>query len=162
LHARRLVPARKTAGYNGRPALLAQLVEHLHGKEGVSGSSPEEGLTNAGSPLRSLPTNKPFVRVVLGVASILALPAIAMLITDEVVWSLADFVLAGALLTVIAAGLELSARKAGSLALATGIAVLGVAAGLLGEADDAPGLVLLGLLLIATAFALGVRRAAGR
>ena len=25
------------------PALLAQLVEHLHGKEGVSGSSPEEG-----------------------------------------------------------------------------------------------------------------------
>src|SRR5262245_35191904 len=26
------------------PALLAQLVEHLHGKEGVSGSSPEEGL----------------------------------------------------------------------------------------------------------------------
>ena len=27
-------------------ALLAQLVEHLHGKEGVSGSSPEEGLKN--------------------------------------------------------------------------------------------------------------------
>jgi hypothetical protein len=26
-------------------ALLAQLVEHLHGKEGVSGSSPEEGFT---------------------------------------------------------------------------------------------------------------------
>ena len=28
----------------GAPALLAQLVEHLHGKEGVYGSSPEEGL----------------------------------------------------------------------------------------------------------------------
>ena len=27
-----------------RPALLAQLVEHFHGKEGVSGSSPKEGL----------------------------------------------------------------------------------------------------------------------
>src|SRR5579864_2487569 len=26
-----------------RPALLAQLVEHLHGKEGVDGSSPSEG-----------------------------------------------------------------------------------------------------------------------
>jgi hypothetical protein len=25
-------------------ALLAQLVEHLHGKEGVDGSSPSEGL----------------------------------------------------------------------------------------------------------------------
>ena len=27
----------------GAPALLAQLVEHLHGKEGVDGSSPSEG-----------------------------------------------------------------------------------------------------------------------
>jgi hypothetical protein len=27
----------------GRLALLAQLVEHLHGKEGVDGSSPSEG-----------------------------------------------------------------------------------------------------------------------
>ena len=27
----------------GRPALLAQSVEHLHGKEGVDGSSPSEG-----------------------------------------------------------------------------------------------------------------------
>ena len=28
---------------SGRIALLAQLVEHLHGKEGVDGSSPSEG-----------------------------------------------------------------------------------------------------------------------
>src|SRR3954447_6746836 len=28
-------------------ALLAQLVEHLHGKEGVDGSSPSEGFTKA-------------------------------------------------------------------------------------------------------------------
>jgi hypothetical protein len=27
----------------GARALLAQLVEHLHGKEGVDGSSPSEG-----------------------------------------------------------------------------------------------------------------------
>jgi hypothetical protein len=31
----------------GASALLAQLVEHLHGKEGVSGSSPEEGSAKA-------------------------------------------------------------------------------------------------------------------
>src|SRR6187455_2215528 len=40
-------PARRNTGggrYDGSAALLAQLVEHLHGKEGVSGSSPEEGL----------------------------------------------------------------------------------------------------------------------
>jgi hypothetical protein len=30
----------------GSSALLAQLVEHLHGKEGVSGSSPEEGFAS--------------------------------------------------------------------------------------------------------------------
>src|SRR5918992_4842172 len=37
--------ARRTpeSGYPKALALLAQLVEHLHGKEGVSGSSPEEG-----------------------------------------------------------------------------------------------------------------------
>jgi hypothetical protein len=39
-------------------------------------------------------------------------------------------------------------RKAGNLAAALGIAGLGVAAALFGEADDAPGLVLLGGLLI--------------
>src|SRR5215211_4948092 len=41
-------------GRNGRPAplpcgthaLLAQLVEHFHGKEGVAGSSPAEGSQN--------------------------------------------------------------------------------------------------------------------
>ena len=31
-------------GYSRAVALLAQLVEHLHGKEGVDGSSPSEGL----------------------------------------------------------------------------------------------------------------------
>ena len=30
-------------------ALLAQLVEHLHGKEGVAGSSPAEGFTETAS-----------------------------------------------------------------------------------------------------------------
>jgi hypothetical protein len=99
------------------------------------------------------------VRVAVGVALILSLPAVAMQITDEVVWSPADFVLAGALLTVVALALELAARKAGNLAAATGIAAFGVAAGVFGKADDAPGLVLLGILLIAGAFALGVRRA---
>ena len=33
-------------------ALLAQLVEHLHGKEGVSGSSPEEGSVRKAPQMR--------------------------------------------------------------------------------------------------------------
>jgi hypothetical protein len=115
------------------------------------------------TPEETMKTSKPLfrsaVRVALGVALILSLPAVAMLITNEVVWSLADFVLAGVLLTVIGVAFELAVRKAGNLPAAIGIAAVGVAAAVLGEADDAPGLVLLGILLIASACALGVRRA---
>jgi hypothetical protein len=99
------------------------------------------------------------VRVALGVALILSLPFVAMQFTDEVVWSLADFVLVAILLTVVGVALELAVRKAGNLPAAIGIAALGVAAAVLGEADDAPGLVLLGILLIVSACALGVRTA---
>jgi hypothetical protein len=38
-------PTAENTTYNGQRALLAQLVEHLHGKEGVNGSSPLEGFT---------------------------------------------------------------------------------------------------------------------
>jgi hypothetical protein len=93
------------------------------------------------------------------VALILALPLVAMQITDEVVWSLADFIAAGVLLATIGVALELAVRRASNLAAALGIAALGVAAAVLGEADDAPGLVLLGILLIVSACALGVRTA---
>ena len=99
------------------------------------------------------------VRIALGVAFVLSLPLVAMLITDDVVWSLADFVVAGVLLATIGVALELAVRKAGNLAAALGIAALGVLAAVLGEADDAPGLVLLGILLIGSACALGVRTA---
>jgi hypothetical protein len=60
---------------------------------------------------------------------------------------------------VIGVALELAARRAGSLPAAFGIAAFGVAAAVFGEADDAPGLVLLGILLIASACALGARTA---
>ena len=99
------------------------------------------------------------VRVALGVAIVLSLPFVAMLFTDDVVWSLADFVAAGLLLATIGVAIELAVKKAGNLATAIGIAALGVGAAILGEADDAPGLVLLGILLIVSACALGVRRA---
>jgi peptidoglycan/LPS O-acetylase OafA/YrhL len=99
------------------------------------------------------------VRVSFAVGFVLSLPLVAMLITDDVVWSLADFVAAGIILATIGVALELAVRRAGNLAAALGIAALGVAAAVLGETDDAPGLVLLGILLIASACALGVRTA---
>ena len=99
------------------------------------------------------------IRIAFGVALILSLPLVATLFTDDVVWSLADFVVAGVLLATIGVALELAMKRAGNLAAALGIAALGVAAAVLGEADDAPGLVLLGILLIASACVLGLRPA---
>jgi hypothetical protein len=107
----------------------------------------------------SKPLHRSPVRVALGVAIVLSLPLAAMQLTDEVAWSPADFVAAGALLATVGVALELAVRKAGNLRTAIGIALLGVAAAVVGEVDDAPGLVLLGLVLIACACALGARRA---
>src|SRR3954451_24481710 len=94
---------------------------------------------------------RPGVSVAVGVALVLSLPLVAMQVIDAVVWSLADFVLAGILLTTIGMVLELAVQKAGNLAVAVGIAVVGVAAAVLGNAGDAPGLVLLGILLVLSA-----------
>src|SRR4029079_15099847 len=43
VHAVRLLRPRGALRWGPRRALLAQLVEHFHGKEGVAGSSPAEG-----------------------------------------------------------------------------------------------------------------------
>jgi hypothetical protein len=53
------------------------------------------------------------VRVALGVTFVLSLPLVAMLITDDVVWSLADFVAAGVLLATVGVALELAVRRRG-------------------------------------------------
>jgi hypothetical protein len=45
------------------------------------------------------------------------------------------------------------------LAAALGVVAIGVTAAMHGEADDAPGLALIGILLIVGAFVLGVRTA---
>jgi hypothetical protein len=124
-----------------------------HARAAAHSSTLEEAMKTSRTLYRSA------VRVALGVAFILSLPLVAMLITDDVVWSLADFAVASVLLAAIGVTLELAVRKAGSLAAAFGIAAVGVAAAMFGEADDAPGLVLLGILLIVSACALGVRTA---
>jgi hypothetical protein len=97
------------------------------------------------------------LRVALGVTFTLALPLVAMLVTDDVVWSAADFVVAGSLLAVIGVALELAVKRVGSLITAIAIAAVGVVAAIFGKADDAPGLVLLGIVLFVSACGLGVR-----
>jgi hypothetical protein len=99
------------------------------------------------------------VRVALVTAFILLLPLVAMQVTDEVDWSLADFVVAAALLGGSGLLLELAARKPRNFAYRAAATALGVAAIVLGEADDAPGLVLFGGLLIVGTVVLAVRSA---
>jgi hypothetical protein len=104
------------------------------------------------------PLYRSALRVALGVAAVLSLPLVGMQFSNDVVWSLADFVAAGVLLAAIGIALELAVQRAGSLPLAGAVAALGLAAVLFGNADDAPGLVLLGFALVAGACAIGVRR----
>jgi hypothetical protein len=103
--------------------------------------------------------NRPAVRVALATAFVLLLPLVAMQVTDEVDWGLADFVLAGALLAGSGLLLELAARKARNIAYLAAATAIGVAAIVFGEADDAPGLMLFGGLLIVGTVALAVRTA---
>lgn len=97
------------------------------------------------------------VQVALGVAVVLAVPLVAMLVTDQVNWTWADFVVAGALLTTIGVVLELAVRRVANRAAAVGVVLWGVAVAVFGNADDAPGMVLMGMLLIASGCVLGVR-----
>jgi hypothetical protein len=99
------------------------------------------------------------VRVALVTALILLAPLVAMQITDEVNWSVADFVFAGVLLGGTGLLLELAARRPGNIAYRAVAAAIGVAAVVVGEADDAPGLVLFGGLLIVGTVALAFRTA---
>ena len=104
--------------------------------------------------------SRPAVRIALATAFILLLPLVGMQITDEVDWGLADFAFAGALLGGTGFLLhELAAGKAGNIAYGAVATAIGVAAIVLGEADDAPGLVLFGGLLIVGTVALAVRTA---
>jgi hypothetical protein len=107
----------------------------------------------------SKPAHRSAVRVALVTAGVLLVPLVAMQVTDEVDWSLADFVLAAALLGGAGVLLELAVRKPGNVAYRAATTAIGAAAIGLGEADDSPGLVLFGGLLIIGAVALTLRAA---
>jgi hypothetical protein len=111
---------------------------------------------------RSNPLSRPPVRIALGVLALLAIPLVATIFGDGEGWGPFDFVLGAAVLTMIGIVLELAIRRRGTPALAVGVAALGVVAAVLGELDDAPGLVGMGVLMIAGACAMGIRSAHAR
>ena len=98
------------------------------------------------------------VRVTAFVLAVLAIPFIGTAISNEVTWSITDFVLAGILLSIIGICIEAAFRRRGNLLAAGTVASLGVAAAAIGEIDDAPGLVLLGAMMIAAGGAVVGRR----
>ncbi len=112
---------------------------------------------NATEQPKTRTVRRSVVRVALGVAVVLSLPLVAMRVTDQVDWTWADFAVAGTLLAVIGVVLELAVRRAANRATAVGVTLFGVVTAVLGNADDAPGLVLLGLLLTAGGCVLGIR-----
>ena len=103
----------------------------------------------------------PALRVTGFVVAVLAIPFVGMALSEEVEWSVADFVLAGALLTTIGVSFEAAVRRRGSVVIGGAVAALGIAAAGVGEMDDAPGLVLLGALLIAGGGAVAYRQIHG-
>lgn len=102
--------------------------------------------------------NKNIIRIALATAFILLLPLLAMQFTDEVVWDLVDFAVAGVL--VFGAGLtyELVARKAGNIAYraAVGVAVaaalllvwMNLAVGIIGNEENPANLMYIGVLAV--------------
>jgi hypothetical protein len=102
---------------------------------------------------------RPIVRIALVTAIVLLVPLVANQFTDGEGWGLGDFAFAAALLIGSGALLELAVRKPRSIALRAAAAGIGVAAIVFGEADDAPGLVLFGGLLVLGTIALSFRRA---
>jgi hypothetical protein len=98
------------------------------------------------------------IGIVLAAASILLLPLLAMQVTDEVAWDLADFAVAGALLVGTGLMYELAARKAGNIAYraAVGVALAAAfilvwlmgAVGVIGEEGDRVDLMYFGVLAV--------------
>jgi hypothetical protein len=99
------------------------------------------------------------VRVALVTTAVLLVPLVAMQFTEEVDWSLFDFAFAAVLLGGTGFLIELAVRMPSTIVYRAATTVMGLVAIVLGEADDAPGLVLFGLLLIAGTIALTVRTA---
>ena len=102
--------------------------------------------------------NKNIIRIALATAFILLLPLLAMQITDEVVWDLADFAVAGALLVGTGLMYELAARKTGNIAYRVAVGVtlaaafilvwVNLAVGLIGAEDELANLMYIGVLAV--------------
>jgi hypothetical protein len=110
---------------------------------------------------------KSIIRIALATAVILLLPLLAMQFTNEVVWGLADFAVAGVLLFGAGLTYELIARKAGHIAhrAAVGVAIaaalllvwINLAVGIIGNEGNPANLMYIGVLAVGIIGALIAR-----
>jgi len=70
--------------------------------------------------------NKALARLVLATGSILLVPLVATQLSEEVTWTLADFVVMGALLFGAGLAFILAARRVTKHRIAVGVAILSV------------------------------------
>ena len=101
------------------------------------------------------------IRIVVAAASSLLVPLLAMQFTEEVVWSLADFAVAGALLVGTGLVFRMAVRQAGDIAYraAAGVALAAAfllvflvgAVGVIGEDGDRADLMYAGVLAVGIA-----------
>ena len=101
----------------------------------------------------------PVVRAAVVTAVLLLFPLVATPTSGSWDWGVFDFVFAGAIIAGAGLLIELVVRSRGPAAYAAAAVAgtLGVAAMVAGEADDAPGLVGFGLLLLLSMVALTAR-----
>ena len=115
----------------------------------------------------SIMKNKNIIRIALATAFLLMIPAVAMQFTDEVKWSLGDFLFAGTLLFGAGLAYELLARRTGNIAYrcAVGLAVAtavilvwaNLAVGIIGTEDNPANLMYFGVLAIGITSAIVAR-----
>lgn len=102
-----------------------------------------------------------------GLAALLSVPLIAMQFTDEVDWTVFDFLLMGVLLAAVGGCFELAMRMSRNwtyrigfgIAVVTGVLTVWVnlAVGMIGNEDNPANLVFLGVLLVAAVGAVAAR-----
>jgi hypothetical protein len=101
---------------------------------------------------------RPIRTIVLATAGVLAVPLLAMQVTDEVAWGVADFVLAGTLIMATCLLVAAAARKTSDLAYRAAVAVamaaaflliwVNLAVGVITEPNDLANVMYIGVLAV--------------
>jgi hypothetical protein len=143
-------------------SILSRMIRGLAADASWRGQHAKATTDHHSIPDEAMKTDNPAYRstigIVLAAAFILLLPLLAMQITDEVVWDLADFAVAGVLLVGTGLMYALAARKAGNIAYRAGVGVALAAAlflvwlvgavGVIGEDGDRADLMYGGVLAV--------------